>query len=63
MKEKLIGKKIRGAVAFITASKMNLVNITKYYDGIVIDVDNNFIELDCGFVNINYVQTIEILND
>lgn len=63
MKGKLIGKKIRVAVAFITASKMNLVNITKYYDGIVIDVDNNFIELDCGFVNINYVQTIEILND
>ncbi|MBO5121084.1 MAG: hypothetical protein J6C28_05325 [Bacilli bacterium] len=63
MKEKLIGKKIRVAVAFVTASKMNLANITKYYDGIVIDIDNNFIELDCGFVNINYVQTIEILND
>ena len=63
MKEKLIGKKIRAAVAFITASKMTLVNITKYYDGIVIDIENNFIELDCGFVNINYVQTIEILND
>lgn len=42
---------------------MNLVNITKYYDGIVIVVDNNFIELDCGYVNINYVQTIEILNN
>ena len=63
MKEKLIGKKIRVAVAFVTASKMNLANITKYYDGIVIDIDNKFIELDCGFVNINYVQTIEILND
>jgi hypothetical protein len=63
MKEKLIGKKIRVAVAFITASKMTLVNITKYYDGVVIDIEDNFIELDCGFVNINYVQTIEILND
>lgn len=63
MKEKLIGKKIRVAVAFITASKMNFANITKYYDGVVIDIENNFIELDCGFVNINYVQTIEILND
>ena len=42
---------------------MTLVNITKYYDGVVIDIEDNFIELDCGFVNINYVQTIEILND
>lgn len=63
MKEKLIGKKIRVAVAFITASKMTLVNITKYYEGIVIDIDSNFMELDCGFINMNYVQTIEVLND
>ena len=62
MLEKLVGKRISVAVAFVT-SKMALVNITKYYEGKVVAVDKNFIELDCGFININFIQTIEVLND
>lgn len=62
MLEKLVGKKVRVAVAFITASKMTLANITKYYDGIVVAVDNDFIELDCGYINTRFVQTIEVLD-
>ena len=62
MLEKLVGKKVSVAVAFVTASKMNYSNITKYYEGKVIAVDKNFIELEQGFININFVQTIEILD-
>ena len=60
---KLIGKKISVAVAFVTASKMNLSNITKYYEGVVVSVDKDFIELDCGIINMRYVQTIEIIEE
>ena len=42
---------------------MNLANITKYYDGIVVAVDNDFIELDCGYINTRFVQTIEVLDE
>ena len=63
MKEKLIGKKVSVAVAFVTASSLNMSNITKYYEGKVISIDNNFIELDCGYINMNFIQTIQILNN
>ena len=62
MLEKLIGKKIRVAVAFITASSLNMANITKYYEGTVVDVDNDFIELDCGYINKRFIQTMEVLD-
>ena len=62
MKEKLIGKKIRVAVAFITASKMTLVNITKYYDGVVIDIEDNFkvFQFDFDTEKLNYKFDLEI---
>lgn len=62
MFEKLVGKKISVAVAFVTASSLNYSNITKYYKGTVISVDKDFIELDNGIVNMRFVQTIEILD-
>ncbi|MBQ3510782.1 MAG: hypothetical protein IJA30_00630 [Bacilli bacterium] len=62
MLEKLVGKRVSVAVAFVTAGKMNYANITKFYEGKVVSVDKNFIELDRGFININFIQTIEILD-
>ena len=55
MLEKLVGKKVSVAVAFVTASKMNYANITKFYEGKVVSVDKNFLELDRGFININFI--------
>ena len=55
MKEKLIGKKVTVDVAFVTASSLNMSNITKYYEEKVIAIDNNFIELDCGYINMNFI--------
>lgn len=62
MLEKLVGKKVSVAVAFVTASSLTLVNITKFYEGTVIAVDKDFIELDCGYINTRFIQTIEVLD-
>ena len=62
MLEKLVGKKVRVAVAFVTASSLNMSNITKYYEGIVVAVDNDFIELDSGYINKRFIQTMEVLD-
>lgn len=61
MLEKLVGKKVSIAVAFVTASSLNLANITKFYKGTVVAVEKDFIELDSGYINIRFIQTIEVI--
>ena len=65
MLERLKGKKVSIGVAFIGGANTGfnvVLGGTKYYEGIVIDFDDNFIVFnDNTMIGIKYIQTIEVL--
>lgn len=65
MLERLKGKRVSIGVAFIggvnTGFNVTLGG-TKYFEGIIVDFDDNFIVFDNNdMIGIKYIQTIEVL--
>lgn len=61
MLEKILNKKVRVGVAF-EGIALNSTMTTKYYDGVVIAYDDNFIVFeDYSMIGIKYIQTIQVL--
>ena len=66
MLEKLKGKKVEVGVAFIgggtSLSGSTVLGGTRYYKGILVDYDDNFIYLDDKkLIGIKYIQVINTL--
>lgn len=62
MKNKLLGKNVKIGIALMSKHRINPVLVTEFYEGIVTDYVDEFIELDNKtYIAKKYVQTIEII--
>lgn len=65
MLERLKGKRVSIGVAFIGGTNTGFtvtLGGTKYFEGIIVDFDENFIVFDNNdMIGIKFIQTIEVL--
>lgn len=58
---KILNKNVRVGVAFADV-EFSRTMATKYYEGVVVEYDDNFIMFDDGsMIGIKYIQTIKVL--
>lgn len=62
MLKRILNKKVRIGVAFAGVTSTLEATSTKYYEGVIIDCDDNFVMFDDGsMIAIKYIQTIQVL--